>query len=46
MTQDLAHGPLAAFAGQPATMIASANDRIAWRFVDFFAVTNRNAKTR
>ena len=50
MTQELVQGaptgPLAAFADRLPPMIASAADRTAWRFVDFFAVTIRNPNTR
>ena len=50
MTQQLVQGapagPLAAFADRLPPMIASAADRTAWRFVDFFAVTIRNPNTR
>ena len=50
MTQQLVQGtpagPLAAFADRLPPMIASADDRTAWRFVDFFAVTIRNPNTR
>ena len=50
MTQQLVQGtpagPLSAFADRLPPMIASADDRTAWRFVDFFAVTIRNPNTR
>ena len=50
MTQQLVQGtpagPLAAFADRLPPMIAAADDRTAWRFVDFFAVTIRNPNTR
>ena len=50
MTQQLVRGtpagPLAEFADRLPRMIASADDRTAWRFVDFFAVTIRNPNTR
>ena len=50
MTQQLVPGtpagPLAAFADRLPPMIADADDRTAWRFVDFFAVTIRNPNTR
>ena len=50
MTQQLVQGtpagPLAEFADRLPPMIASADDRTAWRFVDFFAVTIRNPNTR
>ena len=50
MTQQLAQttpaGPLAAFTDRLPPMIAGADDRTAWRFVDFFAVTIRNPNTR
>ena len=50
MTQQLVQttpaGPLAAFADRLPPMITSADDRTAWRFVDFFAVTIRNPNTR
>ena len=50
MTQQLVQstpaGPLAAFADRLPPMIATADDRTAWRFVDFFAVTIRNPNTR
>ena len=50
MTQDLVQaspaGPLADFADRLPPMIAGANDRTAWRFIDFFAVTIRNPNTR
>ena len=50
MTQQLVRGtptgPLAAFADRLPPMIAAADDRTAWRFVDFFAVTIRNPNTR
>ena len=50
MTQQLVQttptGPLAAFADRLPPMIACADDRTAWRFVDFFAVTIRNPNTR
>ena len=50
MTQQLVQGapagPLAAFADRLPPMIAGADDRTAWRFVDFFAVTIRNPNTR
>ena len=50
MTQQLVQStpadPLAAFADRLPPMIASADDRAAWRFVDFFAVTIRNPNTR
>ena len=50
MTQQLVQGtpagPLAAFAERLPPMIAGADDRTAWRFVDFFAVTIRNPNTR
>ena len=49
MTQQLAQttpaGPLAAFTDRLPPMIAGADDRTAWRFVDFFAVTIRNPNT-
>ena len=38
--------PLAAFADRLPPMIAMADERVAWRFVDFFAVTIRNPNTR
>ena len=50
MTQQLVQstpaGPLAAFADRLPPMIATADDRTAWRFIDFFAVTIRNPNTR
>ena len=50
MTQQLVPatpaGPLAAFADRLPPMIAGADDRTAWRFVDFFTVTIRNPNTR
>ena len=50
MTQQLAQttpaGPLAVFSDRLPPMIAGADDRTAWRFVDFFAVTIRNPNTR
>ena len=50
MTQELVQpspaGPLAAFVDRLPPMIAGADDRTAWRFVDFFAVTIRNPNTR
>ena len=50
MTQQLVPatpaGPLAEFADRLPPMIAMADDRTAWRFVDFFAVTIRNPNTR
>ena len=50
MTQQLVQGtpadPLAEFADRLPPMIATADDRTAWRFVDFFAVTIRNPNTR
>ena len=50
MTQQLVRGapagPLAEFADRLPPMIAGADDRTAWRFVDFFAVTIRNPNTR
>ena len=50
MTQQLVQGaptgPLAEFADRLPPMIACADDRTAWRFVDFFAVTIRNPNTR
>ena len=39
-------GPLADFADRLPPMIAGADDRTAWRFIDFFAVTIRNPNTR
>ena len=50
MTQQLVRvtpaGHLAAFADRLPPMIAGSDDRTAWRFVDFFAVTIRNPNTR
>ena len=50
MTQQLVPatpaGPLAEFSDRLPPMIAGADDRTAWRFVDFFAVTIRNPNTR
>ena len=50
MTQELVPaspaGPLSAFADRLPPMIAGADDRTTWRFVDFFAVTIRNPNTR
>ena len=50
MTQELvpasSAGPLAVFADRLPPMIAGADNRTAWRFVDFFAVTIRNPNTR
>ena len=50
MTQQLLQhspaGPPAPFADRLPPMIARADDRTAWRFVDFFAVTIRNPNTR
>ena len=50
MTQELVRGPHrglpAEIADRLPPMIAGADDRTAWRFVDFFAVTIRNANTR
>ena len=50
MTQELARGPHrglpADIADRLPPMIAGADDRTAWRFVDFFAVTIRNPNTR
>ena len=39
-------GPLADFADRLPPMIAGADDRTGWRFIDFFAVTIRNPNTR
>ena len=39
-------GPLAPLANRLPPMIAGTDDRTAWRFVDFFAVTTRNPNTR
>ena len=39
-------GPLAPLANRLPPMTAGADDRTAWRFVDFFAVTIRNPNTR
>ena len=50
MTQQLLQhspaGPPAPFADRLPPMIARADDRTAWRFVDFFAITIRNPNTR
>ena len=50
MTQELVRGPQPGLPAQIADrlppMIAAADDRTAWRFVDFFAVTIRNPNTR
>ena len=50
MTQKLVRGPHPGLPAQIADrlppMIASAEDRVAWRFIDFFAVTIRNPNTR
>ena len=47
MTQRLVLGPPAGpLANSVPPMIAGADDRTAWRFVDFFAVTIRNPNTR
>ena len=50
MTQELVRGPHPGIPAQIADrlppMIAGADDRTAWRFVDFFAVTIRNPNTR
>ena len=50
MTQDLVPGtpagPLATFADRLPSMVAGADARTSWRFVDFFAVTIRNPNTR
>ena len=50
MTQQLAQSypaaPLSAFADRLPSMLAMAEERAAWCFVDFFAVTIRNPNTR